>query len=42
MDQPGLVEKTQTVEQLLRKDPHERRAQSTKLVLLDQLVEVHT
>lgn len=35
MYKPCLIEKTQTVKQLLRKDPHERRAQSPELVLLD-------
>jgi len=38
MYEPGLVEKTQTVQQLLCKDADQCRTQPSKLVLLDQFV----
>ena len=40
MDQFGLAEQAQAIQQLLRKDAHQRRAQPSELVLLDQLVEI--
>lgn len=42
MYQPRLVQQTKRIEQLLRKDPNQRRTQSTELILLDELVEVDT
>jgi hypothetical protein len=41
MDEASFVQKTQAIQQLLRKDPDECRAQSSKLILFDQLVQVH-
>ena len=42
MYEPCLVQQAQTIQQLLRKDSYERRAETSKLVLLDQLVQIHT
>lgn len=40
MNQVSLVQKAQRVQQLLCKDADEGRAETSELVLLDQLVEV--
>lgn len=41
MDQVCLVQKTQGIQKLLRKDTYQRRAQSSELILFNQFVEVH-
>ena len=41
MNKPSLIQETQAIEQLLREDSHQCRAQSTKLVLFDQFVQIH-
>jgi hypothetical protein len=40
VDETGLVEERETVQELLRKDAHEGGAEAPELVLLDELVEV--
>lgn len=42
MDQMGLIQKAQSIQQLLREDTHESRAEASELILLDELVEVDT
>lgn len=41
MDQVCLVQKTQGIQKLLRKDAYQRRAQPSELILFNQFVEVH-
>lgn len=41
MDEPCFVEKAQPVQQLLREDTHQSRAQTPELILLDELVQIH-
>ena len=41
MNQLRLVQQTQAVQELLRENSHKRGAQSSELVLLDELVQVH-
>jgi hypothetical protein len=40
VDQFRLVQQTQTIQKLLCKDAHQRGAQTSELILLDQLVQV--
>lgn len=40
MNESGLVEQAQPIQELLCKDTDERRTKTTKLVLFDQLVQV--
>ena len=42
VDQAGLVQKRQPVQELLSEDPDQSCAKTTELVLLDQLVQVDT
>lgn len=42
MNQACFVEETKAVQELLSEDSHQSGAQSTKLILLDQLVEIDT
>ena len=42
MDQSRLIEQGKPIQQLLRKDADQGRAQASELVLLDQLVQVDT
>lgn len=42
MDQMGLVQETQGIQQLLCEDTDECRTQSSELVLLDEFVEIDT
>lgn len=41
MDQAGFVQKAQSIQQLLREHTDQRRAQSSKLILFDEFVEIH-
>ena len=42
MYESRLAQQAQPIEQLLRKNSHQRRAQNSELVLLDQLVQIDT
>jgi hypothetical protein len=42
MDQPRLIQQTETVEQLLCEDSDERGAEASELILLDQFVKIDT
>jgi hypothetical protein len=42
MDQMSFIQKTQRIQQLLRKDTNECRAQTSELILLDEFVKVDT
>lgn len=42
MNDASLVQEAQSVQQLLGKHPHECCTKPSKLILLDQLVQVHT
>ena len=41
MNQLRLTQQAKSIQQLLRKHPHKRRAQSPELILLDQLIQIH-
>lgn len=41
MYKPSLIEKSQSVQQLLCKNPDKSRAQPSKLILLDKLVKIY-
>jgi hypothetical protein len=41
MDQFRFVQQTQAIQQLLRKYSYKRSAQSSELILLDELIQVH-
>jgi hypothetical protein len=42
MNEPRLVQETKGVQKLLSKHPDKSRAQPSELVLLDELVQIHT
>jgi hypothetical protein len=42
MNEPRLVQETKGVQKLLSKHPHKSRTQPSELVLLDELVQIHT
>jgi hypothetical protein len=42
MDQVSLVQQSQSMEQLLRKDAHQGGAETSELVLLDKFIKIDT